>query len=76
MYCLWAHDKKAALEYIENKRLRLQKMVKSEEWQRLEQMKNGEATAATEQPISALSYEEYIKKAKEVKAWIESLPYD
>lgn len=48
MHCLWRHDKKAALDYLEEKRLRLLANVEPWEWELLERFKNGEWFAGVE----------------------------
>lgn len=69
MYCVWKHDKKAALDYLEEKRLRLLGRVKSEEWELLERFKNGERFGK-QNPFNALSYDEFITFEKRFKEWV------
>lgn len=76
MYCVWKHDKKAALDYIEEKRLKKLALVETREWDRLERMKEGEQFTQEEWPTYALLYEEYVEESKKIKEWIESLNYD
>lgn len=76
MYCVWKHDKKAALDYIEEKRLWELSFVEPGEWDRLEKMKRGETLTPKERPTHALLYEEYVEESKKIKEWIESLNYD
>ena len=76
MYCIWKHDKKAALDYLEERGMRLRKLVKPEEWDRLERTKKGEKFMQYERPINALAYEEYIEGSKKIREWIESQEYD
>ena len=76
MYCVWKHDKKAALDYLEERGMRLRKLVKPEEWDRLERTKKGEQFMQYERPINALAYEEYIEGSKKIREWIESQEYD
>ena len=76
MYCIWKHDKKAALDYLENKGLRLLALVEPEEWEKLNRMKKGETIMPNERPMHALVYEDYIEGAKKIREWIESQEYD
>lgn len=69
MYYVWKHDKKAALDYLEEKRLRLQGRVKPEEWELLERYKNGERFGK-QNPFNALSYDEFMAFAKRFKEWV------
>ena len=55
--------------------MRLRKLVKPEEWDRLEQTKKGEQFMQYERPINALAYEEYIEGSKKIREWIESQEY-
>lgn len=75
MYCVWKHDKKAALDYLEAKRKFLFEHVKPEEWDRLERMKKGEFLGAL-RPHHAIYYEEYVEDSKKIREWIESQEYD
>ena len=72
MYCIWKHDKKTALDYLEARGMRLQKLVKPEEWDQLERTKIAEKFMQYERPINALVYEEYIEGSKNISEWIES----
>ena len=76
MYCIWKHDKKSALDYLEERGIRLWKLVEPEEWEWLERKKKGETLLKNEYPASALGYEDYIEGAKKVWEWIESQEYD
>ena len=76
MYCVWKHDKKAALDYLEERRQQKLSWIKPEEWERMERMKKGEKFMQDERPINALAYERYIEGAKKVREWIESQEYD
>ena len=76
MYCIWKHDKKSALDYLENRGLRLLALVEPEEWEWLERKKKGETLLPNEHPASALTYEYYIEGARKVREWIESQEYD
>ena len=76
MYCIWKHDKKSALDYLENRGLRLLALVEPEEWEWLERKKKGETLLKNEYPASALGYEDYIEGARKVREWIESQEYD
>lgn len=75
MYCVWKHDKKAALDYLEEKRQRRLALVEPGEWERLERLKNGENLRPVDEPIQALMYEEYVKKSQKIKEWIWSQNY-
>ena len=75
MYCIWKHDKKAALDYLEEKRQRKLVLVEPGEWVRLERMKNGETFTQEEYPAYALLYEEYVEKSQKIKEWIWSQNY-
>ena len=75
MYCIWKHDKKAALDYLEEKRQRKLALVEPGEWSRLERMKNGETLTQEEYPAYALLYEEYVEKSQKIKEWIWSQNY-
>ena len=75
MYCIWKHDKKAALDYLEEVGKRLLSLVEPGEWVRLERKKNGERLCQDDVPIHAIVYEKYIKGAQKVREWIESQNY-
>lgn len=75
MYCVWKHDKKAALDYLEEKRLGHLKYVKPGEWGTLERMKNGETIPPKDRPFYAIAYEEYVESAKKCREWIEAQDY-
>lgn len=70
MYCIWKHDKKAALDYLEEKRLRLLGRVKPEEWELLERFKNGERFGK-HNPLNANIYDEYMTFSARFKEWVE-----
>lgn len=70
MYCLWKHDKKAALDYLEEKRLRLLGWVEPWEWELLEQYNNGERFGE-HNPMSAAIYEKYMNFVAKFKEWLE-----
>lgn len=72
MYCVWKHDKKAALDYLEEKRLRLLKRVKPDEWELLERFKKGERFGE-QTPYQAAIYDEFMTFANRFKAWVEEL---
>ena len=74
MYCVWKHDKKAALDYLEARRKLLLGHVKPEEWGRLERMKKGEFLGVL-RPHHAIYYEEYVEDSKKIREWIESQEY-
>lgn len=76
MYAVWKHDKKAALDYLEETGHRLLSLLDPNEWDRLERMKKGEHIKQDERPIHAFVYEDYIKGAQKVREWIESQNYD
>ena len=75
MYCVWNHDKEAALNYLEEKRLRRLGLVEPEEWSVLERMKKGESINHNEMPFYAIAYEEYVEGAKKCREWIEAQNY-
>ncbi len=75
MYCVWKHDKKAALDYLEEVGKRLLSLVEPGEWVRLERMKNGETFTQDDTPLNAMVYEEYIEGAQKVREWIWSQDY-
>lgn len=75
MFCIWKHDKKAALDYLEEVGKRLLSLVEPGEWVRLERMKNGETFTQDDTPLNAMVYEEYIEGAQKVREWIESRDY-
>ena len=75
MFCVWKHDKKAALDYLEKRGQRLLSLVKPGQWERLERMKNGETFTQDDTPLNAMVYEEYIEGAQKIREWIESLDY-
>ena len=70
MYCLWKHNKMAALNYMEEKRLRLLGWVEPWEWELVERFKRGERFGENN-PFHALNYEEYLAFIDRFKAWIE-----
>ena len=69
MYYVWEHDKKAALDYLEEKRLRLLGKVKSEEWELLDRFKKGERFGK-QNPFNALSYDEFMAFYRRFKDWV------
>ena len=86
MYCLWKHDKKTALDYLEEKRLRLLEKVEPWEWELLDRYKNGErfggikqikngVAYGTDNPSRAYAYDDFIEKAKLIKEWINNQTY-
>ncbi len=86
MYCLWKHDKKAASDYLEEKRLRLLEDVEPWEWELLERYKNGERFGGVKQikngveygvnnPLNAYAYDEFWGRAKLIKEWINNQSY-
>ncbi len=75
MYCIWKHDKKAALDYLEEAGKRRLSLVEPGEWSRLERMKNGETLTQEEYPAYALLYEEYVEESQKIKEWIWSQNY-
>lgn len=86
MYCLWKHDKKAALDYLEEKRLRKLQNVEPWEWELLERYKNGERFGGEKQikngiafggnnPHNAYAYDEFLGRAKLIKEWVENQSY-
>jgi len=86
MYCLWKHDKKSALDYLEEKRLRLLEMVEPWEWDLLERFKNGERFGGVEiiengiiyggnDPGHAYDYDVFLGHAKKIKEWINNQTY-
>ncbi len=70
MYCLWKHDKKAALDYLEEKRLRLLGWVEPWEWELLERYNNGERFGE-HNPMSAAIYEKYMNFVSKFKEWLK-----
>ena len=72
MYCAWRHDKKAALDYLEEKRLRRYNLVTPQEWELLKRMKNGEEIENRDKPFNAISYEKYMEGAEKFKEWMEA----
>ena len=68
--------KKEVIKYLEERGIRLWKLVNPEEWKWLERKKKGETLLKNEYPASALGYEDYIEGAKKVREWIESQEYD
>lgn len=70
MFCVWKHDKKTALEYLEEKRLRLLKRVQPYEWELLERFKNGERFDE-QNPYQAAVYDEFMTFANRFKEWVE-----
>lgn len=83
MHCLWKKDKKAALDYLEEKRLQLLGYVESWEWELLERYKNGERFGGVEytknglrfgvnNPTHAAIYDEYLQFADQFKGWVEN----
>ena len=70
MYCLWKHDKKAALDCLEEKRLRLLKLVKPEEWEILERFNNGERFG-NKNPVQASIYMDYLDFVAKFKEWMK-----
>ena len=70
MYCVWKRDKNAALEYLEEKRLRLLGRVKPEEWELLDRFKAGERFGE-KNPLYAHAYEKYMDFANMFEKWVE-----
>lgn len=70
MYCVWEHDPKAALEYLEEKRLRLLGRVKPEEWELLDRFKSGERFGE-KNPLHAFAYDNFIDFANRFEKWVE-----
>lgn len=75
MYCVWMHDKKAALDYLEEKGQRLLGFVEPGEWERLERMKKGEQFMQNDKPFHAMYYERYVGNSIKIKEWIWSQNY-
>jgi len=74
MYCVWKHDKQAALDYLEEKRLRLLKRVRPEEWALVERFKNGERFGE-KNPFNALTYNEFMTFSTRFKEWVQEQDY-
>jgi len=74
MYWVWKHDKQAALDYLEEKRLRLLKRVKTEEWELVERFKSGERFGE-KNPFNALTYNEFMTFSTRFKEWVEEQDY-
>jgi len=83
MYCLWKHDKNAALDFIEKKRQVLLERVEPWEWERLERFKNGERFGGMEQikngvrygvnnPLNAYAYDEFMGFVSRFNEWLET----
>jgi len=83
MYCVWKHDKKAALDYLEEKRQRFLGRVEPWEWERLERFKNGERFGGMEQikngvqygvnnPLNAYAYDEFMGFVSRFNEWLET----
>ena len=70
MYCVWKHDKKAALDYLEEKRLRLLERVKPEEWDYLERFKKGELLGE-KRPLHAYACDKFLGFANRFEKWAE-----
>lgn len=70
MYCVWKHDKKAALGYLEEKRQCLLGRVNPEEWEFLERFKSGERFG-DKNPLNAVVYDEFMDFANQFKKWVE-----
>lgn len=70
MYCAWKHDKKAALDYLEEKRSRLLKRVKPNEWNLLERFNNGEQFGDNN-PYQAANYNVFMSFVNRFKEWVE-----
>lgn len=70
MYCIWKHDKKAALGYLEEKRLRLFKRIRPDEWNLLERYNNGERFGDNN-PYQAAIYNDFITFVNRFKEWVE-----
>ena len=69
MHCLWKHDKKAALDYLEEKRLRLLEWVEPWEWELMERFKNGERFG-DKKPVGAMNYENYMDFVAKFREWL------
>ncbi len=77
MYCVWKHDKKAAMDYLKDRGEQIRELAKPEEWEFLARMKKGETLMPDEHPMHALSYDRYINnEARKAREWIESQEYD
>ena len=74
MYCVWKHDKQAALDYLEEKRMRLLGRVKPEEWELVERFKSGERFGE-KNPFNALTYDEFMTFASRFKEWVQEQDY-
>ena len=83
MYCIWKHDKKAALDYLEEKRLRLLKRVEPWEWDLVERYRKGERFGRAVpipngmqyrvgEPFNALSYDDFMGFVNKFNEWLES----
>ena len=75
MYCIWRHDKKAALDYLEEIRQRMYNLVTPQEWALMERMKNGEEVPRSNKPFNAIFYEEFLESAEKFKEWMERQDY-
>ena len=69
MHCLWKHDKKAALDYLEEKRLRLLEWVEPWEWELMERFKKGERFG-DKKPVHAMNYENYMDFVAKFREWL------
>lgn len=76
MYCVWKHDKKKALEYLEQKRLQLLSFVKPWEWDKVEAFRNGERFRNDERSVSAANYLDYMTIAEKFKKWADEQDWD
>ena len=75
MYCVWRHDKKAAFEYLEKKRLQMYSRVTPQEWELRKRMKAGESICQNDKPFNAIFYEEFLESAEKFKEWMERQDY-
>ena len=62
------------VDYLEEKRLRLLKRVKTEEWGLVERFKNGERFGE-KNPSNALTYDEFMTFASRFKEWVQEQDY-